>query len=154
MFCVLWISRQVYSIRATAELNRSQRRESRRLFPQMVSAAHPCRHLWPWNMAGIKLMYFVSFKIMSVCPRFVVVGGTPMLLLCLCRWNDVSGRWSWSLTWGDSPQQNPFPFLLSKYACHPFSTVLHSRTRLGLNSRSHKDRLTYLWYIYVRLLFY
>lgn len=49
----------------------------------MVSAAHPCRHLWPWNMAGIKLMYFVSCKIMSMCPRFVVVGGTQMLLFCV-----------------------------------------------------------------------
>lgn len=128
-FCVYWIYRQVHSIWATVQFNSSQSWERRRLFPQMVPAAHPCHHLWSWHMAGVwsTFVFSQSFKLMHL---WFVVAEWPLVILFLWRWDVVSGKSSWSMSLQDSLLQNPFLFLWSEYMSGSFNNILTHTPRI------------------------
>ena len=110
------VNRQADHLRAPVVLHSSRGSERRRLLPQMAPAAHPCHHLRPWYMAGLSFYLFsviVLFKIMLMYLRFAVVGWT-LIFVFLWRWNGVSGRCSWSLSWTNSRLLSPSLCLWSK----------------------------------------
>lgn len=123
VFFVMWIYRKPRSEWATVQLHSG--RERRRLFPQMVPAAHTCHHLWPWHMAGSwapSCVIACLFKMKGNDLWFVVA---ERLVSVSWRWDVVSGRSSWSMSSQGWPLLNQFLYLLSECTSllpHTFGT--------------------------------
>lgn len=112
--CMLWTGRLItFGRQSSSTVAEAQRGEDSLLKLLLLLIPATTFGLGTWQVC--LFIYFVSalFKIMLMYLRFAVVGWT-LIFVFLWRWNVVSGRCSWSLSWTDSRLLSPSLYLWSK----------------------------------------